>query len=262
MTNSDTTIIDSSKPSNYSYIHVKNPGTNITQVFFNGKNYDKWSRTFNLALLAKGKLGYIDGTVVKPASTATNFEAWRSANALVTMWIFNSIDSSLRNQISLRPEAKQVWLDIRHRFCQQNDARIYHLQAELVACRQGPTESLMDYYGRLTKLWDDLSEVDPLPACACNPCTCNWVTILDARRSKKRVRDFLMGLDIRFDNARSHILGINPLPSLAIAYNRLLQEEGVRALAPIPTIPKPDTMALAARTHHAPRGTGGTGKPL
>ncbi|XP_074302859.1 uncharacterized protein LOC141636734 [Silene latifolia] len=227
--NSDQ-IIETPKQQAYSLVHVENPGANITQTHFNGSNYDEWSRGFYLGLLAKGKLGYIDGTVSKPAATSNYFESWRSTNALVTAWIFNSIETTPRKTISLRPEAKQVWLDIKNRFCQNNDARLYQLQAELIACRQAPTESLMAYYGRLTKLWDDILEIDALPSCSCTSCPCDWVCIIDARCDKKRVRDFLIGLDDRFDNARSQILGTNPLPGLDFVYNRLLQEEGVRSL--------------------------------
>ncbi|XP_074303820.1 uncharacterized protein LOC141638315 [Silene latifolia] len=171
MTNSaETQLIENQTPQNYSIIHVENTGTNITNVVFNGTNYDEWARSFQLALLAKGKDGYIDGSIKKPAETATNFPTWRSTNALVTGWIFNSIEPSTRRTISTRPEAKQVWNDIKNRFCQSNDARVYRLQADLLACRQGPTESLMAYYGRITTIWDEMLAFDPLPSCSCNPC--------------------------------------------------------------------------------------------
>ncbi|XP_074315175.1 uncharacterized protein LOC141651357 [Silene latifolia] len=161
MTNSE--VIPSSATQNFSIIQVENPGANITQVFFNGSNYDEWSRSFILAILAKGKDGYIDGSIVKPEETANTYQQWRSTNALVTAWIFNSIEPSLHNQISSRPEAKLLWTDIKNRFCQGNDPRVYQLQADLVACRQGPAEALMSYYGRMMKLWDDIIAFDPLP---------------------------------------------------------------------------------------------------
>ncbi|XP_074287990.1 uncharacterized protein LOC141613152 [Silene latifolia] len=258
MTNPEnTTIVDSSKSQNYSFVHVENPNNNITPIIFNGQNYDEWFRAFLLALLAKGKSEYLDGTVTKPAVTAANYSAWRSTNALVTAWILNSLDSSIRRTISLRPEAKQVWTDIKNRFCQNNDASIYRLQADLLACRQGTTESLMAYYGRMTAIWDDILDTDPLPSCSCNPCSCDWVQIMAARRDKKRVRDFLMGLDDRFDNARSNILGTNPLPALEFVYNRLLQEEGVRSLHPMKTETRLETMAFATRVTHGHKNSGG-----
>ncbi|KAL9224642.1 hypothetical protein vseg_000660 [Gypsophila vaccaria] len=66
-----------------------------------------------------------------------------------------------------------------------------------------------------------------------------------------------MGLDDRFDNARSQILGTNPLPSLNLVYNRLLQEEGVRSFSHHKPDPKPDPMAFAARVHPSARPSRG-----
>ncbi|XP_074267180.1 uncharacterized protein LOC141590488 [Silene latifolia] len=247
MTNNNQTIIDPTKTSTVQYVPVENPGANITQTQFNGNNYDEWSRNFHLALLAKGKIGYVDGTVAKPTAAGDALESLKSVNALVTAWLFSSIEPSLRKSISYRPEAKQVWLDIRSRFFQNNDARIYRLQADLMACRQAPNESLMTYYGRLIKLWDDLIDADPLPPCPCNPCSCTWLSILDERRERQRVWEFLMGLAEKFDSARSQLLAISPLPNLNFIYNRLLQEESMRVFnTPKPT-DRPDTMAFATR---------------
>ncbi|XP_074314089.1 uncharacterized protein LOC141649294 [Silene latifolia] len=252
MTNSE--VVNPPNPSNpsYSVVHIENPGHSISTVTFNGNNYDDWSRSFYLALMAKGKLGYINGAIKKPSATADSYQNWESTNALVTLWIFNTIAPSVRKQISLRPEAKQVWEDIKNRFCQTNETRVYQLQAELLACRQGPTESLMDYYGRMATIWDAIIEHDSLPKCSCNPCSCDWLNLITSRREKRQVRDFLMGLDSRFSNARSQIIGITPLPQLDVVYNRLLQDEGVRNLSQPKSDTAPDTMAFAARITNAP----------
>ncbi|XP_074307302.1 uncharacterized protein LOC141642406 [Silene latifolia] len=261
MTNPEQSLIETPPPQpNYSVVHVEHTGHSITPVVFNGKNYDEWSRSFHLALIAKGKIGYINGTIIKPSPTSDKLESWTSTNALVTMWIFNTIAPGLRQQISLRPEAKHVWLDIKNRFSQSNEARIYQLQAELLACRQGPTESLMDYYGRMTAIWDAIIEHDTFPSCSCNPCACDWMNIINSRREKKRVRDFLMGLDDRFSNSRSQIISINPLPNLDLVYNRLLQDEGVRNFSYPKPETVPDAVAFAARVNHGSHNSGGGGR--
>ncbi|XP_074314529.1 uncharacterized protein LOC141649747 [Silene latifolia] len=258
MTNTEVVINPSPTPS-YNLVHVEHTGHSITPIVFDGTNYDEWSRSFLLALLAKGKVGYVDGTVKTPSPTSDTFEAWQSTNALVTMWIFNTLHPNLRKQIGLRPEAKQVWLDLKNRFCQANEARIYQLQTDLHACRQGASESLVDYYGRLTAIWDALMDQNPLPKCACADCKCNWKILIGAEREKTRVRDFLMGLDSRFSNTRSQILGISPLPSLDIIYNRLLQDEGVRNLS-TKTETKSDVMAFVARASNGSRSSTGEGR--
>ncbi|XP_074276396.1 uncharacterized protein LOC141600110 [Silene latifolia] len=260
MTNSTTN--SSTTSSVVSIVQIENPGQKISHIIFNGNNYDEWSRAFRLALLAKDKMGYIDGTIVKPSETTDDFKIWRSTNALVTPWIFASIEVELAKSISYRPDAKQVWDTIRQRFSQENEARIYRLKAEIGACRQAPTESIMAYYGRLTSLWDELIEHDAIPTCSCKSCPCDWVSIFDNRREKERVRDFLMGLDDRFDIARSQILGITPLPNLNLIYNRLLQEEGVRSisLSKQATDTRTDPMAFAAKVHTGSKSGQGGGR--
>ncbi|KAK9707200.1 hypothetical protein RND81_07G179200 [Saponaria officinalis] len=209
--------------------------------------------------MAKGKLGYIDGTITKPPDGSDKLGSWTETNALVTSWILASIESTLRSQISIKPEAITVWNDVKNRFSQDNEARIYQLESELLACRQGPTENLMAYYGRMTSIWDSILEHDPLPTCSCNPCVCQWVSLMTTRRNKRRVRAFLLGLDERFTNIRSQILGITPLPSLDLIYNRLLQDEGVRNLSASKQETIPDAIAFAARINAGSRNSGGGG---
>ncbi|XP_074318827.1 uncharacterized protein LOC141655658 [Silene latifolia] len=258
MTN--TTQSASNNSSVVSIVQVENPGTKISHIVFNGNNYDEWARAFRLALLAKDKMGYIDGSIVKPSETADDFKIWRSTNALVTAWIYATIEVDLAKSISYRPEAKQVWDNIRQRFNQDNEARIYRLKSAISSCRQAPTESIMAYYGRLTSLWDELMEHDAISSCSCKVCPCDWVSLFDSRREKDRVRDFLMGLDDRFDNARSQILGVTPLPNLNIVYNRLLQEEGVRSLSKSVSETRPEPMAFAAKVHHGSKSGHGGGR--
>ncbi|XP_074265757.1 uncharacterized protein LOC141588202 [Silene latifolia] len=259
MTNTAT---ENKNTHSYSIVPVENPGTKITHVEFNGKNYDDWSRCFRLALLAKGKLDYIDGTISKPADNDPDFKAWRSANALVSAWIFNTIEADLRTSITLQDDANLLWTDIKQRFTVVNDAYIFQLENDINSCKQGPTETVMSYYGRIKKLWDDVIANEGFPTCACKPCACNMLTLLGRQREKKRVRSFLMGLDSRFATLRSHILGTEPLPNLNQIYSRLLQEEGMRSslLASTPES-NSDPMSFVARFHSTSNNNQNTQNP-
>jgi hypothetical protein len=55
-------------------------------------NYNSWSRFMLMALNAKNKIGFIDGTLTKPSNTASSeFRIWTRCNDLVASWIMNSI---------------------------------------------------------------------------------------------------------------------------------------------------------------------------
>jgi len=42
------------------------PGTLVTTIKFDGKNYDNWEQLVRIVLKAKNKLGFIDRKITKP----------------------------------------------------------------------------------------------------------------------------------------------------------------------------------------------------
>ncbi|GKA17298.1 retrovirus-related pol polyprotein from transposon RE2 [Tanacetum coccineum] len=51
------------------------------------------------------------------------------------------------------------------------------------------------YYGKLKKLWDELSMYVSTKGCTCGKCKCNWAAELSKERDERQVYQFLMGLD-------------------------------------------------------------------
>jgi len=56
--------------------HGDSPGTLLVSQPLVGNNYHTWKRSMTMALSAKNKLGFIDGTVAKPAMDAPKYSAW------------------------------------------------------------------------------------------------------------------------------------------------------------------------------------------
>nr|GEV29291.1 reverse transcriptase, RNA-dependent DNA polymerase [Tanacetum cinerariifolium] len=67
-------------------------GMVLTNTPFNGSSFLGWSRTIKMALGAKLKLGFINGTYVNPISEGKNLQRWIRCNYMVTCWILNSMD--------------------------------------------------------------------------------------------------------------------------------------------------------------------------
>ncbi|XP_026445565.1 uncharacterized protein LOC113346210 [Papaver somniferum] len=101
---------------------------------------------------------------------------------MIVAWIFNTIDPNIRYTISYRDTSYELWEDIRLHFSVGNGIKKFQLNSDVAACKQKSGESIMAYYGRLKKLWDDINEFDALLSCSCSGCKCGLNQILRKRR--------------------------------------------------------------------------------
>ncbi|XP_039067901.1 uncharacterized protein LOC120213937 [Hibiscus syriacus] len=80
------------------------------------KNYNIWSRSMRIALLAKNKLGLVDGTSCKEDYDEILHSQWERCNAFVLSWILNTVSSDLSAGIVFASSAAHVWNDLKDRF--------------------------------------------------------------------------------------------------------------------------------------------------
>ncbi|GJW47947.1 ribonuclease H-like domain-containing protein [Tanacetum coccineum] len=89
-----------------------------------------------------------------------------------------------------------------------------------------PISSIEVYYHKLKGLWDELDALEAPYNCTCK-CVCENGKTNGEREQRKRLIQFLMGLDESYKNLRG-ILLLQSLPIVAKAYNILKQEEKQR----------------------------------
>ncbi|KAJ1685788.1 hypothetical protein LUZ63_017178 [Rhynchospora breviuscula] len=223
-------VIDGSSP--FFLYPSDNPGTMISSCVLKGENYDLWQKAMRNALRAKNKLGFIDGSVMQPADAgAPEASLWGPCNSMLVSWLFNSIDPALQPSIAYAETVNELWDDLNERFAIGNSTRIHQLKADIAAARQ-QGQSVVAYYTRLKSMWDELSNYLKVPMCTCQGSTCNMAKDLLKEREDEKTHQFLMGLDDAvFKNVRSHILSMEPLPSLNKVYSLVIQEERHRSIA-------------------------------
>lgn len=61
-----------------------------------------------IALLSKLKLGFVDGSIVKPSTTTTLFMYWSRCNDIVTSWILNTVSTEIRQSIMYIDSASAI----------------------------------------------------------------------------------------------------------------------------------------------------------
>ncbi|XP_047317262.1 uncharacterized protein LOC124920751 [Impatiens glandulifera] len=112
----------------------------ICTTIFNGGNYIGWSSGMRLALEAKSKLGFIDGSLVVRKESEV-FDKWRKMDCLVRSWILNTMSDEIKSNYSSTTTALDLWLDIKERYQENNGPQSYQIQKAISNLRQDQPES-------------------------------------------------------------------------------------------------------------------------
>ena len=106
-TAANTSTIESSSLSQDSYNFndplFLHPGENLravltSQPLIGGENYPAWARSVRKSLIAKNKLGFINGSLIISSplvNSPTTAQAWIRADNMVGTWIINSVSPKL-----------------------------------------------------------------------------------------------------------------------------------------------------------------------
>ncbi|KAM1845503.1 hypothetical protein ACFX13_019801 [Malus domestica] len=203
----------------YTIHHSDHPNIVLVSKLLEGDNYSTWSRAMRISLSAKNKIEFVEGTVKSPSPTDAKFPLWQRCDDMVLAWILNSVHSDIASSIMHNSNAAEAWNDLKERFSQGNDSRIYQIKREIVEHRQGQ-QSISNYYTKLKALWDELSSYNKEATC-----TCGGLEHLNKREEKERVMQFLMGLNDSYSAIRGQILLMQPLPDTRRVYSLILQQE-------------------------------------
>ena len=120
-----------------------------------------------MALSAKNKLGFINGTITKPtASAKVELEQWIRCNDMIKSWLLNSISLEIYSSVIYCDLASEIWTDLKERFSQVNGPRLFELEQSIHNLVQD-TMSVTTYFTKLKSLWEELSALRTTPICTC-----------------------------------------------------------------------------------------------
>lgn len=233
------------------YIHPSDyPKQMQVNDVLNDHNYNEWKQEMTNFLLAKNKMGLIDGTIEKPGAESPMSLAWVRADAMIKGWLTTAMEREIRTSVRYAKTSSEIWRDLEERFEKEGAPRAYELKQTFNAIRQGGT-TVSNYYTKLRSIWDELQLVLPTPRCACEGCKCNIGKMLNDLKEKERTYDFLMGLDDDFSVIRTQILAMKPTPPLSIVYHLLAEDEQQRAITT--GSKRPNAEATAFQVNHSNR---------
>ncbi|XP_061340934.1 uncharacterized protein LOC133287358 [Gastrolobium bilobum] len=163
-TGTSSLMEDSSSP--YFLHNSDHPGMILNPHLLSGSNFNSWHRGMPLALTAKNKLAFVDGSVPRPSSNDLLFPSWNRCNSMVISWIINSVTNEIADSLLYFTNAFDVWSDLKTRFSQAHGPRIFQLKQMISSLFQGSLD-VNNYYTKLKSLWDECHDYALLPHCTC-----------------------------------------------------------------------------------------------
>ncbi|CAH9118233.1 unnamed protein product [Cuscuta europaea] len=201
------------------------PRDYITPIRLRGENYDDWTGAIRLALRARRKFVFVDGTIQTYENKCTE-DDWLTIHSMLVSWLMNTIAPEVKNTLSKYEDAKLLWDELKERFSVMDGSRIHQLKVNIARCEQSSPLSVGTYYGQLKMWWDELNNYEPLLTCTCGKCTCKLGEQHAQRWESERFHQFLMGFSTDlYGQIRSNLLSQVPLPNLNRAYHQVTQEE-------------------------------------
>ena len=197
-----------------------------------GADFHSWRKSTRMALNVRNKLGFIDGTILKPSDTHRDFGSWSRCNDMVPTWIMNSVSKKIGQSLLFIPTAEGIWNSLMSRFKQDDAPRVYEIEQRLDNIQQGALD-VSSYYTELVTLWEEYRNYVELHVCTCGKCECNVAVLWEKLQHRSRVTKFLMGLNESFESTRRHILMLKPIPSIEDVFNMVTQDERQKNIKPM-----------------------------
>jgi len=86
------------------YVHSsENPSISLVSSLLDPTNYNSWCRSMSIALSAKNKLEFIDGSLPPPVPNHALHTVWKRSNNMMVSWLIHSVSPLIRQSI--------LWLD-------------------------------------------------------------------------------------------------------------------------------------------------------
>ncbi|XP_074304680.1 uncharacterized protein LOC141639457 [Silene latifolia] len=192
------------------------PGLKLSETLFDGSNFRQWQREIIQTLLSKNTIGFISGECSIPDKADKRYNAWIRCDIFVSRWIKNSMIKSLQDSFQYTQSSKHLWSELVEHFGQLNVLELYELKKELANVKQ-ENASLLDYYGKIKGLWENIDNLDPLPQCTCGvmlKCTCHMLKRMIEREIQSKLIQLLMGLHAGYEQVQSSLLSMDPLPPI------------------------------------------------
>nr|GEU64097.1 cysteine-rich RLK (receptor-like protein kinase) 8 [Tanacetum cinerariifolium] len=224
-TNINTTENDEISSNHPLFLHqTDHPGLLLKSKKLTGSNnYSSWKISVMIARNAKNKMKLVNGKFLEPRMESNLRAIWEQNNDLLISWDLNIMSEQISNSLNFINFVPKLWNELQEQYARIYGYRIFQLSHDMLQLKQENC-NIEVYYHKLKGFWDEYDALEALYMCTC-VCNCNNGRINGERDQRKRLIQFLMGLDESYSNVRGQILLMQPLPSVAKAYTMVRQKE-------------------------------------
>ncbi|CAN1835368.1 hypothetical protein LINPERHAP1_LOCUS34403 [Linum perenne] len=100
------------------------------------QNYGEWIGDMSNALLAKNKMGFVDGKLPKPTSEEEQLSEWIRCDVMVKGWLKTAMDKEVHGSVHFARTAREILVDLEERFGKGSAPRMYELRSIVALLRQ------------------------------------------------------------------------------------------------------------------------------
>lgn len=121
------------------------PGLVLITVTLSDDNYSQWCRPMKITLSSKLKLGFIDGSIVKPTISSNLYLYYTRCDDIVISCILNTVSPEIKQSILYIDSARDIWVYLSTTFVHTNILKLFNLRKEIAYLSQG-TLSVSTYF--------------------------------------------------------------------------------------------------------------------
>ncbi|XP_019265507.1 PREDICTED: uncharacterized protein LOC109243067 [Nicotiana attenuata] len=187
-------------------------GVSLVSNPFSGTGFGGWRQNMIVSLSARNKIGFIDGTVLKPPENSPQFRPWDRCNNMVISWLTNSLTPDIAESVQYSDTVQSIWTQLNKRYGTVNGTKVFEIKQELASTSQGSLD-IASYFNKLKKSWDELGF---MRASRGSSCICAAKSELRRKDDENKLHQFLMGLNDTYVGVRSNLLMMQPPPSLEV----------------------------------------------
>ncbi|GKC18980.1 cysteine-rich receptor-like protein kinase 8, partial [Tanacetum coccineum] len=140
--------------------------------------------------------------ISKKLTRSDNYRSWKRS-MMIALNAKNKL-KIISNSLNFLNTTASLWKELQEHYSQLDSHRIYQLTNDLVQLKQNNC-AIEVFYHKLKGLWDECDALEAPYMCVC-ACSCENGRVNGERDQRKRLIQFLMGLDECYANVRGKIL--------------------------------------------------------